>query len=59
MELTAEDALGRTSCSFKRGWSSVGDYRESYHTNDLASGAYRLVLRSGGRALHAMVQIMR
>jgi hypothetical protein len=51
------DAIGRTVSVFKHEWSQAGDYTESCSANDIASGVYRLVLRSGSRTRSEIVRI--
>ncbi len=57
--LAMEDVLGRTAKLLKREWMKPGEYSESYRTDDISSGAYRLVLRSPSKTVFRMVQVMR
>jgi hypothetical protein len=47
LSLSIEDYLGRTVTVLKDEWTTAGYENESYSTQAVASGVYRLVLRSG------------
>ena len=57
LDLVLEDMLGRNASVLKRGWEKSGDYNETYSAEGVASGSYRLVLRSSGRSLEKMVEV--
>ncbi|MDP4287093.1 MAG: hypothetical protein Q8922_04070 [Bacteroidota bacterium] len=52
-----EDVLGRTVAVLNDEPLTLGTYREMYSTGTLSSGVYRLVLRSGERVLHKMIEV--
>jgi hypothetical protein len=57
--LSLEDYLGRTVKVLKNEWSAPGDADETYSIDDIPSGVYRLLLRSGSRSLSKMVVVAR
>ncbi len=49
LSIAIEDYLGRTVTVLKDEWTTAGDENESYSTQAISSGVYRLVLRSGAK----------
>ncbi|MDP4199833.1 MAG: hypothetical protein Q8922_14200 [Bacteroidota bacterium] len=59
VEMSLQDVLGRTVKQFKSASMKSGTVRETYWTDELGAGAYRLVLRSGGRARTMRLGVLR
>ena len=57
LSMELEDYLGRMVTVLKQGWSKPGDETETYSVQNISSGLYRLVLRSGARELSRLVVI--
>ncbi len=51
LSITMEDYLGRNVCTLKQEWMKAGDENETYSAQAISSGVYRLVIRSGARAI--------
>ena len=57
VSIELEDFIGRTMSVLKHSWSEPGNFTEAYSLTGVASGMYRLVLRSGSRIVSQTVRI--
>ena len=59
LSIAIEDYLGRTVTVLKDEWTTAGDENESYSTQAISSGVYRLVLRSGAKVASTVLVIQK
>ena len=57
--LALEDVLGRSAKVLKNNWMAPGEYHETYQTQDISSGTYRLVLRSPSGSVSRLMQMLK
>jgi hypothetical protein len=59
VSISLQDYLGRTVSVLKDAWTVAGDENETYSTQAISSGVYRLVLRSGANAASMVLVIQK
>ena len=57
LTLELENCFGHVAKVLKNKWSPPGDSNETYSTNDILPGMYRLIIRSCSKSVNAMIAV--